>query len=269
MTRSIYVAVLLLAASAGPSRGDEPAGGALDAATREALSTTIRTVLVEALPETIKGEDDWGDTKQSFSGLTWKLSGLKLDVDKRKREFKHGLWKKWEITPVDPAARLAFHIDDARSTGPTSFAYRITMSSPLLVHAQFERWRTGVKMLNAQLDADAVIAMTLDGEVQYRFETVDGKTFAVIAPMAKAVDLHLVELRWKKIGVFEGGAMREFAELFDDLLVKQVDRYEPKAVDKINAALAKRKDKLRFAVPAALDWSRWKSLADELAEVVR
>lgn len=268
MTRSIYLLALLQCVAVAASYGDEPMGGALDPATREALSGTIRTVLVEALPDTIKGEDDWGDTKQAFSGLTWKLDGLKLDVEKRKREFKHGLWKKWEITPVDPVNHLAFRIEEARSTGPASFAYRITMRSPLVVHAQFERWRTGVKMLNAQLDADAVVEMVLDGEVHYRFEDGEVRTFAVIAPQAKAVDLRLVDLRWKQIGVFKGDVMREFAELFDDLLTKQVDRYEPKAVDKLNAALTKRKDKLRFALPAALDWNRWQSIAAELAGAV-
>lgn len=269
MTRLSFFAAWLVPTLFVVARGDEPADGALDAATRAALSSTIRTVLVEALPETIKGEDDWGDTKQAFSGLTWRLDGLKLEVEKRKKPVKNGLWKKWEVTPVEPARHLAFRIDDARSTGPTSFAYRITLSSPLAVHAQFERWRTGVKMLNAQLDADAVIEMTLDGEVQYRFDVADGKSYAVIEPAAGAVDLRLVDLRWKKIGVFEGSAMREFAELFDDLLEKQVDRYEPKAVEKLNAGLTRRKDKLRFALPAALDWSRWRQIADELADAVK
>src|SRR5262245_17511233 len=91
--------VALLVSGAAIVHGDEPPG--LDAATRDALSQTLRGILVDAVPEKIEEKDDWGATKDALSGLTWKMDGLKLDVTKRKKPVNHGLWKMATVEPID------------------------------------------------------------------------------------------------------------------------------------------------------------------------
>jgi hypothetical protein len=269
MTRSTRFAVVLLLGSLGSVRADDPPGPMLDAASRDALSATIRGILVESLPEKITGQDDWGETKRGFSGLTWRLDGLKLEVEKREKDVKNGLWKRWEIVPVDPARNLLFRIDSAQSTGPTRFTFRIVAASPLTVSAHFERWRSGVKMLNGTIDADATVAAALVGDLEYRFETSDGRTHAVIAPRVTAVDLALVDMRWKRISKLDGPGVRELGELLDPALRDQLDKQEPKAVEKLNAAIVKRQEKLRISMPAPLDLSRWSIKAGELIDALK
>lgn len=269
MTRSTIAIGLLLSAFAACARAAEPGGPMLDAASRDALSTTIRGILVESLPEKITGEDDWGDTKRGFAGLTWRLDGIKLEVEKRKKDVKDGLWKRWEIVPVDPERNLQFRIDAVQSTGPTKFKFRIVTSSPLDVTAQVVRWRSGVKMLNSDIEADAVVEMALTGDLEYRFESRDGRHYAVIMPRATGVDLRLVDMRFKRIGKLDGPGVRELGELLEDPLAKQLDKQESKAVEKLNAAIVKKQDNLRIAVPAPLDFSRWSIVAGELIDSVK
>ena len=269
MTRLFALAPLLILAGVATSGAAEPGAGMLESASRDALSFTIRDILVDSMPEKISGEDDWGDTKRGFSGLTWRLDGVKLEVEKRKKDLKHGLWKKWEVVPVEPARNLQFRIHAAQSTGPTKFRFLIVTSSPLVVTARVERWRSGVKMLNSDVEAEAKVEMALVGELDYRFETHEGRNFAVIVPRATGVDLRLIDMRFNRIGKLDGPGVREIGELLQDPLAKQLDKHEPKAVEKLNAAITKKQEKLRISVPASLDFSRWSIVAGELIDSVQ
>lgn len=226
---------------------------------REALSQTIRGILIDSLPEKIEVRDDWGDTKSTFSGLTWKLDGLKLKVEKRERDRNHGLWKQFDITPIDPAKNLQFQIASATSTGPRRFKFQIVTSAPLQTVGRIERWRHGTKFFNAKLEAAATIEMRLDGELEYDFESRDG-FFLVLKPRATAADLRLSEFDWQRIGQLGGDLVHELGDFVRGPLGKQVDGLEPKAVEKMNGAIAKRADKLRIAVPSPLDFSGWSIL---------
>jgi hypothetical protein len=111
--------------------------------------------------------------------------------------------------------------------------------------------------------------MALVGELDYRFETHEGRDYAVIVPRATGVDLRLVDLRFNRIGKLDGPGVRELGDLLHDPMAKQLDKQEPKAVEKMNAAIAKKQDKLRIPVPAPLDFSRWSIVAGELMDSVK
>lgn len=246
----------------GISRGGEPALPGLDAGTRDALSQTVRGILVECLPEKIEVRDDWGETKSRFSGLTWKLDGLKLEVDKREKEFKHGLWKQAEIVPLDPEKNLRFQIVSAVSTAPQKFAFQLLVAAPIHVTARIEHWQRGVKLMNVKTEADATVEMRLDGEVAYQFQTVDARTYWALTPRVKTVDLKLTTFDWQRINRLGGVVVHELGDMLAGPIAKQLDRQEPKAAEKLNAAIAKKQDKFRIAIglPLDFDFSKWSIL---------
>lgn len=261
MNRSL-LAVAVLSCWCGFARGEEPAG--LDATTRDALSQTLRSVLVEAVPERIEEKDGWGATKEGFSGLTWRLDGLKLDVDKRTKQVNHGLWKMATVEPIDAEKNLTFQIVSARpTTTANGFTFRILVGAPIHVTARLERWRQGVKLFNISTEGNASVEMQLDGDLQYRFDTTEQGTFLALTPRVTAVDLRLTDLDWQRIGKLRGDVAHELADAFTEPLGKQLDKQEPKALEKIARAIAKRRDKLRVPITNVFDPSKW-SITDSL-----
>jgi hypothetical protein len=262
MPHSWLLALAITISSGLVAGADEPPG--LDAATRDALSQTLRGILVEAMPERIEEKDDWGATKEGFSGLTWRMDGLKLDVEKRKKQVNHGLWKMAIVEPIDVEQSLKFQIVSARPTGSgNGFTFRVHVGAPLHVTARLERWRQGVKLFNISTEGNAAVDMLLDGDLEYRFDTTEQGTSLVLTPRVTAVDLRLVDLDWQRIGTLQGDVAHELADAFTEPFAKQLDKQEPKAMEKIARAIAKRQDKLRVPIQNLFDPSRW-SITDGL-----
>jgi hypothetical protein len=262
----VVVAVAMVAGDVRSSHAATPET-AIDPASRQALSVAVRGILAECLPEKFEIKDDWGDQKARFSQLKIHRDGLKLDFEKRTKEVNHGLWKKVDVTPVEPDKNLAFRIVAAKNTGPQSFAFQLFASSPLRVDARIERWRTGVKMLNFSTEAQAQVEMVLDGTLSFDFATVDGKYLLVLTPKATAVDLRLVDLDIQRISKAAGPLVHELGDLVDHPVDNFLDRFEGKITEKLNAAIAKRPEKFRVELKIpTIDFSGWswpKSLSGE------
>jgi hypothetical protein len=253
------LALALLPSQSLLAAAPEPAAvaAALDAETRESLSRTVRGILVESLPERIEDSENWGEKRSIFSGFKIERDGGKLKVEKRTKDVNHGLWRQIQVTPVKPADNLKFQIVDAHSVGPRRVAFQVLVSAPLKVSARIERWRSGIKMLNMNTDADATIEMRLAGELEHRFESDGSKRSLVVSPEVKTVDLRLVEFDWQRIGRLEGWAVHELGEALTGPIAKRLDRHEPKVVEKLNATLAKHREKLRVTMKLPFDFSGW------------
>ena len=48
--------------------------------------------LVKHIPSQIDGDDNWGDTKEVWSGLKVRRDGWKIKTKRRHRDIKHGRW---------------------------------------------------------------------------------------------------------------------------------------------------------------------------------
>jgi hypothetical protein len=256
----------LLACAAGTLRGSSPET-AVDPASREALSVAVRGILAECLPEKFEIKDDWGDQKARFSQLKIHRDGWKLDFEKKTKDVNHGLWKKVDITPIDPDKQLQFKVVEAKSTGPQSFGFQLFASSPLRVDARIERWRTGVKMFNLSTESTAQVEMILNGTLSFDFATIDGTHTLVLTPRATSVDLRLADLDIHRISKAAGPLVRELGDLVDHPVDNFLDRFEGKITEKLNAAIAKRPEKFRVKLNLpTIDFSGWswpKSLGGE------
>ncbi len=226
---------------------------------RESLSRFIRRVLIDSLPPTIEGKDDWGDQKEIFSGVGLNAENGPLKFEKKTKSVNHGLWKRYEIQLVEPEQQLRFQIVDAHNIGPRQVAFVIEAMSPLKVHVQLERWRFGVKLLNGTGDADATVKARIAGEVRYRFDTATSSTQLVLEPNILAATLDLVEFDLRKVWKLDGPLVQEVGDLLTPPLTKLIHKQEEPIVAKMNKELAKHPEKLQLALPRpfGLDWKSW------------
>ncbi len=237
----------------------EPSGEHILPEQRESLSRFIRRVLIDSLPPTIEGKDDWGDQKEMFAGVGLKADPGPLKLEKKTKNVNHGLWKRYEIQLVDPERQLRFQIADAHTIGPRHIAFVIEAMSPLKVHVQLERWRLGVKLLNGTGDADATVKARIAGEVRYRFDSASSQTQLVLDPNVQNATLDLVEFDLRKVWQLEGPLVQEVGDLLTPPLSKLIHKQEESIVAKMNKELAKHPEKLQLALPRpfGLDWKRW------------
>lgn len=225
--------------------------------TMAALSRTVRAILVESLPERIEKNDDWGEQRERLSQVKPKFDGLRLRVETTTKPVNHGLWKQLVIVPVDPQNNLRFQIVEARGVGRSGVTFQVVVFAPLKVTARIERWRTGIKLVNFSTDADASVEMRLAGEVQYEYTVENGTRYLKFLPRVTAVDMKLVEFDLRRISLAAGPLVQELGDALTNPLADQLDKHEPKIVEKLNKSIAKRQDKLKIPVSLPFDWSGW------------
>lgn len=249
-------AVALPAASLPPTTAATPEAS-MSPETMAALSQTVRAILVESLPERIEKNDDWGEQRERLSQFKPKFDGLRLRVETTTKPVNHGLWKQLVVVPVDPQKNLRFQIVEARGAGRNGVVFQVVVFAPLKVTARIERWRTGIKLVNFSTDADASVEMRLAGEVQYEYTVENGTRYLKFRPRVRAVDMQLVEFDLRRISLAAGPLVQEFGDLVTNPLADQLDKHEPKIVEKLNKSIVKREDRLKIPVSLPFDWSDW------------
>ena len=249
-------AVALPSASLPPTTAATPEAS-MSPETMAALSQTVRAILVESLPERIEKNDDWGEQRERLSQFKPKFDGLRLRVETTTKPVNHGLWKQLVVVPVDPQKNLRFRIVEARGTGPNGVVFQVVVFAPLKVTARVERWRTGIKLVNFSTDADASIEMRLAGEVRYEYTVENGTRYLKFLPRVTAVDMKLVEFDLRRISLAAGPLVQEFGDMLTNPLADQLDKHEPKIVEKLNKSIVKRQDRLKIPVSLPFDWSDW------------
>ncbi len=123
--------------------------------------------------------------------------------------------------------------------------------------ADIERWRTGIKLVNFSTDADASVEMRLAGEVQYEYTVENGTRYLKFLPRVRAVDMKLVEFDLRRISLAAGPLVQDLGDMVTNPLADQLDKHEPKIVEKLNKSIVKRQDRLKIPVSLPFDWSDW------------
>jgi hypothetical protein len=211
------------------------------------LSNALRQLLLESLPEEFEDHDDWGQTKRVASGLKIKTHGGKLHVEKRTKEVRHGLWKKYRATLVDPQKQLQLRIGDVHRESSGRIAFQVFLSARMQGEARVERWRQGVKLLNFMSEAESTIEARLD--CQLATHLVPGKYLAGIAlePKVTTVSLRLADFDLMRVSKLDGAAAHELGNSLRDTIQKELRDQEPKLAAKLNQAIAKRQSSLRLS----------------------
>jgi len=214
---------------------------------KPSLAVALRQLLLDSLPEEYEDHDDWGQTKRVASGLKFKTHGGKLRVETRTKEVRHGLWKKYRATLVDPQKQLQLRIGDVHRESAGQIAFQVVLSARLQGEARVERWRQGVKMLNIMSEAETTIEARLD--CQLAAHLVPGKYLAGVAlePKVTAVSLRLADFDLQRVSQLDGAAAHELGNSLRETIQRELRDQEPKVAVKLNQEIAKRQSSLRLS----------------------
>src|SRR5262249_25350478 len=128
--------------------------------------------------------------------------------------------------------------------------------------ARQEQWVLGVKGLNFQVAGDATVEAKLD--VQIGIQPLKGGSFGSIEvqPEVTAVHLRLVDLTLKRVDIIRGDAAKELGHALEDIIAGELRKREPDVTKKINAEIAKHRDKLQFSPSqiAEIGWDKVQAL---------
>jgi hypothetical protein len=213
----------------------------------ESLSALAQRIVLDSLPKQFADQRDWGQTKKIVNGLHLKEEGDRLKIEKHTKEVKDGIWKQYRIDVVDPEHQLQIRIADLHQTDPGHSAFQILLSAKLHGQGRWEQWKDGIKLLNFNAEADSRIEARLDCEM-----AVDWKPGGVlgqlnIEPKVTGARLELVDFDLEKVSKIEGRTAHELGERLQNTLAKKLHAEEPKLVEKLNKAIQKRQDRLRFS----------------------
>ncbi|MBI2826568.1 MAG: hypothetical protein HYX69_17995 [Planctomycetia bacterium] len=238
------------------------AADAAFASSEQSLSELIRTTIVDSLPREFTGQDKWGEKKAIASGLKFSTHGGRLKIDQRTKEVNHGLWTQYKATLIDPERHLRVRLSGLRRTAPGRLAFQLALAARVDGEARVERWRRGVKMLNFKAVAGSVVEAVLDCEVGIRTEATNFMPELVVEPHVDRVRLTLVDIDLKRVSKIGGDAAEELGDQLRHTLENELQAREAKVASKLNEALVKHPEKLRFSAARLVSsgWTKAQSL---------
>ena len=224
------------------------------------LSELAEAIVRAAVPKTFENRKHWDKRKEVFAGVKVKTDGLKVRISKRKEEVRHGFWRRYTVTLIDPDRTLKVRISDVKALGGGRWTYTVTADVRANVDARFEQWNLGVKLLNGSTDADASLRVRAACTLDVRLEQDDEQgSVVVFAPDVKKVDLSLPNLDVRKFGELRGKAATDLFDGLEDVVEDLLQTQEGAVRKEARKEIAEHADDLRIPLGDVLS-SPWAAL---------
>ena len=204
----------------------------------------LATVLHAAVPRTYDNRKHWGKTKRVVVGLRGKW----LDPKLRRKELRHGTWRRNEVRLVEPEKRLHLSIHGVERIGPARQKFQLSAKARVHIILQQQEWRRDLKIYSISGESVADLEMDLACEMAMKVEPAALLPSISLEPVVKDADVRLKGFRLVSLGDARGPVVREMGELFEGLVRDELNDKEGSIVKKINRSIEKRKDRLKFSV---------------------
>lgn len=241
-SRFLLSLTILLALAASTTQAGEP-----PPAHERHLSELVESIVRASVPRAISNAKHWDKHEEVFAGVKVRGDGLKVRISKRKQRVRHGFWRRYDVTLIDPERTLKVRISDVEPQGGGHWTYTVTAEVRAKVVTRFEQWSLGVKLFNTSSEADATLRLRAGCSLQVGLEQDEtAGPMIVFAPEVKRVDLALPNLDVKKVGELRGDLASDLGdgleEVVEDLLQTQEDSVRKRA----NKEIARREEDLRI-----------------------
>jgi hypothetical protein len=128
------------------------------------IAKFIEEIVREQLKTEYLDDDDWGKTRKVTVGYRVKGKPFEWDLKRRTKVVNDGLWEKYKVRLIDPNEHL--HVQLSRLEFKDGrVAFGLSLRARLAGDARLERWRQGIKMLNAHIEAEGTVAVHLQGKI--------------------------------------------------------------------------------------------------------
>ena len=235
---------------------------AQSASPNQVLADLAKEVLLKSLKPEYQKQENWGHQKEIAAGYAWVQKSDGWHFEKQTRKANDGLWREYSVRFENPQKNLQLRFTPPAPAEDGKTAFVATINARLNVEARQEQWYSGVKGLNFQVAGEAQVEAKLALVIGIHPAPDKGFGSIEINPVVTHVGLRLVDLNMKKVDFLHGDAAKELGHAFEDILAGELRKQEPKAMEKINAEIAKHRDKLQFspAQIAELGWDKVQAL---------
>jgi len=237
-------------------------GAAKKISPNQVLADIAREAILKSLKPEYDKQDNWGHQKEIVDGYHWVSHSDGWHLEKQTKKVNEGLWRSYRVRLDDPRHNLKLRFTDPKPGAAGRTAFQAILAAKLNVEARQEQWVLGVKGLNFQVAGDATVEAKLD--IQIGIEPVKDASFGTIQvdPRVNAVHLRLVDLTLKRVDIIHGDAAKEIGNAMEDIIAGELRKREPDVTKKINAEIAKHRDKLQFSPSqiAQIGWDKVQAL---------
>ena len=258
MWRVGFIAVAVLAVAAGDAAFAQiavlPAPPAASAVSPDATAQIVARMIAEAIPREYDRTKDWGRTKRITTGLRSSGNFFEFDVHRQKTEVKHGVWKHYRATLVEPEKNLLVRIDNLRSLEAGKIAFTLFVTTKLHGWGRAKVYDRGIHLIALEAEADAKISLWLDCEIALEAAPASLLRGIAIRPQVTAARMSLDEFRLGRISDLSGPIVRELGDGLRHLIEDELNG--PKLAAKLNRSIEKRRDRLVFTPEMLLGTSR-------------
>lgn len=220
------------------------------------FTSLCRTILIAEQPFPIEERDNWGKTVKIFDGVKVEGKGLRLKIRESKKDVNHGLWKHFKITLDDPEKDLSLEVRRFEHVGGDRFVFEVFLSARLHAYAHLMQWSNGLRLLSTEVEADATLELSIAGEVRVGY--APGLLMPTVSLDPKIADarLNLGYFRMRRVGQFDGWAVKELGETLESMVRRKIRDKSPKIVESANEAITKQKQAGKLQFSAADLWPK-------------
>lgn len=208
----------------------------------------LRDLAIAAIPLEFSHDKQWGKTKEVWDGVHVQMDGLKLKTHRKRKEVRHGTWKKYRIQLVEPEKNLQIQIGELKEVAPGRAAFPLSINAKLNLFAQRQEWQRDVRLYSISAEATADVDLTVDFEMTTGLDLDNLPPDLILRPEAKSADLRLREFKLHRISKADGPLVRELGDGLEGFFRRYLADNQQELTDKLNRAIAKNQHKLRISL---------------------
>lgn len=224
------------------------------------LRKFVESLARKHIPAQYEDTREWGKTKRVQTGLKVSLDGLRVDSERRLREVNHGTWKRYRIDrhPGPDAIQLVVERVEPRDDG--KLRLELSCRAKLFVTGRLAQWERGVQLMSVGMEGDADVWLRAGCDIAVVLDPVKLPPDVTIKPVVTDARLELFDFRLRRLGHLQGPVTRQLGEGMEEVLQSRLREENVHLADKLNRAIAKKQDRLRFSFS---DWAtrKWEMLA--------
>lgn len=225
-----------------------------DAAPQNALAATLSRLLEDAIPPEYEKQKDWGATAEIPAG--WRVTGkpFHLHMSQRTHTVNHGVWKHYKLRLIDPQQNLHVTLADVRTIGPGRVAFTLKGDAKIDAWARAKVYEYGVHLVALEFESDMRVQVVVQGELAVELHHGNSGATLAIVPVVTASRLEIGDFHLRRVSNAKGPLVRELGDGVRKLAEEELNG--PRLTEKLNRAIAKKRDRLAFR-PAELLESTW------------
>lgn len=228
-----------------------------DPADVKALEGTLRTLLLQNLPDPlVSSSDGWGRQEEGVVGHKFHKEGLRLRSEQVRGMRNDGTWRKIELRAVNPAHTLGLGLVEAAYPEPGRATFTAHVGTDCAIKFEQQLWRNGTRLYSGETRARCRAAVALRCEAATRVEKKDGSFIPDVVCRLRVTD---AQLFYEKLVVeHTAGIGGDGARVLGDAVLDTVRRVKPDLerdlLAKANAAVVKAADtkEVRLSVDSLL-----------------